>query len=327
MRARMKEPRTAQVKGRRSDYLFNWKSKHWPHEELRKLVDTFESSGTVEETWRCSAHRQIHIGDRAYFLSQDTRSGIFGRGHVVGTPFRGEKTPGKNPWQVPIRFDASRGDVLVDPWQRLLVEEEQLLRMPAAQRFKGIQKAGEKLESGTARQIDRIIAVSTPEGEAAQEIERQKKLGEQARRPGQQAFSETIRWNYRNRCAVTGCVTPAALEAAHISTRTGHDDNSAANGILLRSDIHTLFDRFLITLSEDCARVEVGRELTDPSYAFLKTVAVARPDKDAPSTENLRKHRDRFFESQKQCSGNLGDAKGKRLQKRGEVSRVISPDL
>jgi len=490
MRARINEPRTVQVKGRRSDYLFNWKSKRWPHEELRKFVDTFKSSGTVKDTWSCAAHLQIHDGDQAYFLSQDKRLGIFGRGRVVGEPFEVEKTPGENPWKVLIRFDASLGDVLVDPWQRLLVEKEQLLRMPAAQRFTRIQKAGERLESGTARQIDRIIAGSTPEGqapqeierqktleqqarsslsqlvthvfahqnspisgltyrelafrigrlnkrgeghargmgrvlgvlghllqgideghrgepipdiqslaiaktgknrglpddgikefwpdyphltrpekenrtrseyekilafgrrwddvliklgiqpatdrsiaggtpegEAAQEIERQKKLGEQASRPGQQAFSETIRWNYRNRCAVTGCVTPAALEAAHISTRTGCDDNSPANGILLRSDIHALFDRFLITLSEDCARVEVGRELTDPSYAFLETVAVARPDKDAPSTENLRKHRDRFFERQKQCSGNLGDAKGRRLQKRGGVSRVISPDL
>jgi putative restriction endonuclease len=139
--------------------------------------------------------------------------------------------------------------------------------------------------------------------EAAQEIVRLKRLIEQATRPDQRAFSETIRRNYRRRCAVTDCVTPAALEAAHIRVQRGVDDNSPTNGVLLRSDIHALFDRLLITLSEDGTRMEVSPELTDQSYAFLRTAVVTRPDQEPPTAANIREHRNRFFERQKRRSG------------------------
>jgi hypothetical protein len=293
------------------DYLFNWNPKVWPHEKLRELVDAFDSSGIVEETWSCAAHKKVRPGDRAYLLKVGKPLGIFGRGHVVGKAQWEEAPPGKNPWHVPIGFDVSRGDVLWDPVEHLLVDETRLLRMPAAQRFKKMRKGGETLNPDAAREIDNIIDDSiliggsraTPVDEAAQEIVRLKRLTEQATRPDQRAFSETIRRNYRRRCAVTECVTPAALEAAHIRIQKGVDDNSPANGILLRSDIHVLFDRLLITLSEDGMRIETSPELVDQSYAFLRTAVVTRPDQEPPSAANIREHRNRFLERQKRRSG------------------------
>ena len=236
-------------------------------------------------------------------------SGMGGE-HVVGDAQWEEAPPGKNPWYVPIGFDVSRGDVLWDPMEHLLVDEEQLLHMPAAQRFKKMRKGGETLNPVAAREIDKIIEDSIvlasgradPVDEAAQEIVRLKKLIEQATRPDQRAFSETIRANYRRRCAVTECVTPAVLEAAHIRVQRGVDDNSPANGILLHSDIHVLFDRLLITLSEDGMRIETSPELVDQSYAFLRSAVVTRPDREPPSSANIREHRNRFLERQKQMS-------------------------
>lgn len=132
--------------------------------------------------------------------------------------------------------------------------------------------------------------------EAAQEIARQKMLAEQATRPGQQEFSKTMRINYRSRCTITGCNTPAALQAAHIRVFEGRaDDNSPANGLLLRSDIHALFDALLITLSEDGTRVEISEALTDPSYACLRNAVVSQPEiGPRPSPDNIRDHRTRF---------------------------------
>ncbi len=45
---------------------------------------------------------------------------------------------------------------------------------------------------------------------------------------------------YSGRCAVTGCDAEPALEAAHLRPYKGPESNTAANGLLLRSDIHTL---------------------------------------------------------------------------------------
>ncbi len=289
------------------DYLFTWKPESWPYENLPKLVDTFRSRGAVEETWRCAAHRRIRVGDRAYLLKQGPPNrGIFGRGTVVGKPvkYRGRPT-GENPWSVPIRFD-----VLSDPKEHFLVNEEQLLKLAAPPRRWNTQASGVKLERDAARQIDEVIDSFHTGGidpverafqdAATQEIARHRKLGELARRPGQRVFSDEIRRNYRHTCALTGCITSDALQAAHVHTQKGIDDNSMTNGLLLRSDIHTLFDAFLITLSPDGTKVEVSSELTDPSYAFLRNVLVRQPQiGPSPSAENIRKHRKRFSERQK----------------------------
>ena len=132
--------------------------------------------------------------------------------------------------------------------------------------------------------------------EAGQEIARQRMLAEQSARPAQQEFSTMLRQNYQGRCAITECSTSVALEAAHIRVQKGVDDNSPENGLLLRADIHALFDALLITLSEDGARVEVSDALTDPSYAFLRNAMILQPVTGCrPSRGNIRDHRSRFF--------------------------------
>jgi hypothetical protein len=202
--------------------------------------------------------------------------------------------------------------MLSDPAKHLLVHEEELSRMPGAERFEKIQAAGETLNPEAARQIDiiidDIIDGSIPKSgggpaladEAAREVIRLKRITEQARRPGQGAFSEMIRRNYRSKCAVTECVTSAALQAAHIRIQPGLDDNGSANGVLLRADIHALLDGLLITFTEDGTGLEVSPELADQSYAFLRAAVVARPDQGSPSAENIRQHRIRFLARQKQ---------------------------
>jgi len=56
---------------------------------------------------------------------------------------------------------------------------------------------------------------------------------------------------YERRCAITGCTIDHVLEAAHISPYLGEHTNHVTNGLLLRADIHTLFDRGLIKVDSD----------------------------------------------------------------------------
>ncbi|WOH82128.1 HNH endonuclease signature motif containing protein [Bradyrhizobium sp. BEA-2-5] len=141
-----------------------------------------------------------------------------------------------------------------------------------------------------------------PAGEAMDasvEIERMVAWAARAVRPGQQEFSEKVRCLYRNRCAVTGCATGSALQAAHIRVQDGVDDNSAANGILLRADIHLLFDALLVTLAEDGSRLELSRRLTDPAYDYLREAALFVPvGPSRPSRSNILHHRDRFRQAE-----------------------------
>jgi putative restriction endonuclease len=68
-------------------------------------------------------------------------------------------------------------------------------------------------------------------------------------RLGQGAFRIVVTDNYDRRCAVTGEKTLPALDAAHIRPYAEHGEHEPSNGLLLRRDIHTLFDRGYVTVT------------------------------------------------------------------------------
>ena len=61
-------------------------------------------------------------------------------------------------------------------------------------------------------------------------------------RRGQKAFRQMLRSRYGDRCMITGCQLFDIIEAAHIKPYRGETDNHPENGLLLRADLHTLFD-------------------------------------------------------------------------------------
>lgn len=69
-------------------------------------------------------------------------------------------------------------------------------------------------------------------------------------RIGQGAFKVLITDAYQRRCAVTGEKTLPVLEAAHIKPYSLNGPHAINNGLLLRRDFHTLFDRGYITVDK-----------------------------------------------------------------------------
>jgi hypothetical protein len=70
-------------------------------------------------------------------------------------------------------------------------------------------------------------------------------------RPQQAAFRQAVFRACGGRCVVSGCAVPEALEAAHLAGRDWHEGhNTAADGVLLRRDLHALYDRGLFRFSE-----------------------------------------------------------------------------
>ncbi len=67
---------------------------------------------------------------------------------------------------------------------------------------------------------------------------------------------------YRRRCAVTQDRTLPALEPAHIRPYGDGGAHEARNGLLLRRDIHSLFDAGYVTVTPDL-RFEVSRRIRE----------------------------------------------------------------
>jgi putative restriction endonuclease len=79
-------------------------------------------------------------------------------------------------------------------------------------------------------------------------------------RLGQGAFRVLVTDAYARRCAVTGEKTLPVLEAAHIKPYSLDGEHRASNGILLRSDLHKLFDLGYVTITPQL-RFEVSGKL------------------------------------------------------------------
>jgi len=67
---------------------------------------------------------------------------------------------------------------------------------------------------------------------------------------------------YARRCAITGEKTLPALEAGHIRPYAKNGPHEIRNGLLLRSDLHNLFDLGYLTVTLDY-RVEVSRRIRE----------------------------------------------------------------
>lgn len=70
-------------------------------------------------------------------------------------------------------------------------------------------------------------------------------------RLGQASFRLRIEDAYQGRCAITGSRIRSALQAAHIRPYAEGDKHLLPNGLLLRSDIHTLFDHGYLSITPD----------------------------------------------------------------------------
>lgn len=81
-------------------------------------------------------------------------------------------------------------------------------------------------------------------------------------RLGQGAFRVLVIDSYQRRCAVTGEKTLPVLEAAHIRPYAEEGPHAVNNGILLRSDLHKLFDLGYVTVTPEL-KLEVSSRLRE----------------------------------------------------------------
>lgn len=120
-------------------------------------------------------------------------------------------------------------------------------------------------------------------------------------RLGQGAFRIVVTDNYARRCAVTGERTLPALDAAHIRPYSDHGEHEPTNGLLLRRDIHSLFDRGYVTVTPN-HHFEVNRRIRDEfengrDYYAMHGTAIRVPNRRElqPDSDALRWHNENRF--------------------------------
>lgn len=120
-------------------------------------------------------------------------------------------------------------------------------------------------------------------------------------RLGQSAFRVIVTDVYKRQCAVTNSHVLHVLDAAHIRPYALGGTHSPSNGLLLRQDVHTLFDRGYLTVTADY-HVEVSHRLKDEfdngkEYYALQGRNIVLPESPIfrPSEEQLTWHNENVY--------------------------------
>lgn len=124
--------------------------------------------------------------------------------------------------------------------------------------------------------------------------ERRVKLIQHVQRVRQDQFRAELLRAYDDHCAMSGYGVPTALQAAHISSYRGPKSQCVTNGLLLRADLHLLYDNYLISVEPDSHQIFVSPKIESSEYGTLakthQRLTMPALKKDWPSEQRLAAH-------------------------------------
>ena len=163
------------------------------------------------------------------------------------------------------------------------------LKEELAQLFADVTKDSVTKELASAEQQAASEGVFDPKGikDARERI-----VSSIVQRRGQPAFRRKLLAAYNGRCAITGCNVKDVLEAAHIIPYKGKETDHIGNGLLLRADLHTLFDLHLVTIDPAMMCVLVSPKLEGTPYdmCYGKKILLPVRPADRPSSDAIKQH-------------------------------------
>jgi predicted restriction endonuclease len=121
----------------------------------------------------------------------------------------------------------------------------------------------------------KTAGVTLPVDPSPTDAERSRRLAEILVRPAQQLLRRQA-LDLHGACVITGETEPAALEAAHIRPVYEGGPDTMDNVLLLRADLHRLFDAGLLTIVRGrppCVLIAGALLRPGSDYATLATVA------------------------------------------------------
>ena len=152
--------------------------------------------------------------------------------------------------------------------------------------FTSVAAGTQIVQEITAFLLDQESPMPDPESTADEDVLRAIK-----ERRGQDEFRLRLISIYGGRCVISGCDVVEALEAAHVVPHSAGGSYSSSNGLLMRADIHTLFDLHLLSICPDTLVVKVNSRLK-PEYSQFenRTLPLLTMTTDRPDRAGLASH-------------------------------------
>jgi len=267
--------------------------------DLTKEVPRWIKTNKLDR-WLVNKYRdEMHSGDVVLLWQSGDDAGIYATGELVGEP---KKTA--DGLRVKVRYNP----LLKEPIYKRALRNHPVLanllviRQPQGTNFKVEPeewRAIQRLMHGSP-QIDLRKAEETILAEGIFDPKNDEDARERISRSivlrrGQRKFREKLLAIYQGRCLISGCDAVDVLEAAHIQPYKGTHTDQLSNGLLLRADLHTLFDLRLLAVDPDDMTVLLSPALQNSCYGEFHRQPLVFPGgiRHRPSKEALKAHREK----------------------------------
>ncbi|RMH76682.1 MAG: hypothetical protein D6680_07575 [Cyanobacteria bacterium J007] len=111
------------------------------------------------------------------------------------------------------------------------------------------------------------------------------------------AFRTKLLAAYNSRCPLTGCEVEAAIDAVRLDRDRAAGAKDLENGLILRADLHNLFNQNLLAIDPKTLTVAIAPELAQTSYGKL-----AGRRLELPSDEEARPNLELLERQYRRCS-------------------------
>jgi hypothetical protein len=139
-------------------------------------------------------------------------------------------------------------------------------------------------------QLDFLYGISQPN---------RKSFSLRPNRPEQAAFRASMLSAYGGACMITGCNDVEVLEACHIVPDSMGGKCLTNNGLLLRADLHKLFDEGLMSINPDSGEVHFSKKVTSKEYVEMATakfyIRLPKNQNDCPDYHKIAEHFNLYF--------------------------------
>ncbi len=235
----------------RGDFYFE--TRHGPGQRISPDNYWDNALAGARDAWGLSnGFRLIAPGDWVWAYFTQPVSQILGVG-VAKSPVTWNTQSGRHTveiqWDAKLTHELKRNPIPYSSYQ-------QLVHAPAVRANDRTHKV---LQSWLETNGPRAIAEARTVLFAAREVQQ---------RLGQNEFRLRALQAYGTTCAFSGCQEPDALQAAHIVPVGSGGSHDVSNCLVLRADLHTLFDLGKIHVTADM-KIAVAPEVTDSTYRRL----------------------------------------------------------
>lgn len=267
------------------------------YEILEQVPARLHRSG-ASDSWLVSRYwKEMKDGQRVILWRSGRCAGIYGTATIVGTWYRHGKFR-----VIDLKFDPLLQHPLL---RRQLLGHPVLKKLSVVRIARGTNFRVTPKEWAVLRTMLRVRQTPSQRDAAVEQNRlppfnpkglrdaRRRMMRSIVQRQGQPEFRRRLLDIYGRRCLLSGCNAEDALEAAHICPYKGSRTNHPENGILLRADLHTLFDLHLITIDAE-RRVRIAPGLRGTPYAKFNRRKLKFP-LNGPSEKALLRHWKEFL--------------------------------